>query len=79
MIGESKILNIKKLKITCKKCETQVILKLGETAYRCPVCGAGFLPGVDNVFLKLSQTLSELAECDAAGFSFICDDEKESK
>lgn len=77
MSDENKILNIKKLKVECKKCKTEIILALGDTAYKCPVCGESFINGSNNHFKSLANVLTDLATHHTAEFSLICEKEQE--
>ncbi|MDL0089998.1 hypothetical protein [Campylobacter gastrosuis] len=78
MSDENKILNIKKLKIVCSKCKTEIIMDLGATAYSCPVCGQSFVVRGDmNYFIRLYELLLELKSNPAAEFSLICEREQE--
>ena len=73
-MAEEKILNIKKLKIVCKQCKTEIIADLGSTAYACPVCGQSFSVRRDmNYFIRLYEILLELKNNPAAEFSVICE------
>lgn len=79
-MAEEKILNIKKLKIACSKCKTEIITDLGATAYSCPVCGQGFgVRGDMNYFIRLYELLLELKSNPAAEFSFICEKDENDR
>lgn len=76
---ENQILNIKKLKIVCNECKTEIITHLGDSVFTCPVCNTSFdVNRADNYFIKLKDTLERLKNNNQATFSFICE-EKESK
>lgn len=73
-MAEEKILNIKKLKMVCKQCKTEIVADLGSTAYSCPVCGQSFgVRGDMNYFIRLYEILLELKSNPAVEFSIVCE------
>lgn len=80
MTDEKQILNIKKLKVVCKKCNTEIITDLGYTAYSCPVCGQSFGVRNDkNYFTRLYEVLCELKNSQMADFSLICEKDENDR
>ena len=72
---ENKVLNIKKLKITCKNCKTEVITQIGRSIYSCPDCGASFNVNRENdYFIAFKDVLNKFKENVNAEFSIICED-----
>ena len=75
-MAESKILNIKKLKIVCKNCKTEVITDIGKNIANCPCCYAAFGATLrDNPYQILADAFATLSQNIAADFSLICEDE----
>lgn len=74
MIDE-KISNIKKLKITCKNCKTEIITDIGKDIANCPCCYAKFIQSIDdNPYQSLSQTFATLKQSVTADFSLVFDE-----
>lgn len=76
------IKEIVELETKCKKCASKFIFKIDDEkrAFRsCPVCGAHLFSGADDPVIMLNDVLKIFKRANDAEFSFICEDEKESK
>jgi len=75
-MAEENILNITKLKITCKECGTEVITKIGRTIYACPDCNNSFNVNREKDYFALfKDVLTTLKDNNSADFSILCEEE----
>lgn len=55
---EQEIAKIKKFKLECKNCETQIIIDTHNSIKNCPVCGLKFYDNLESPFEKFTRTNS---------------------
>ena len=71
----ARISQIKKLKLTCKKCETEFILRLDKSLFSCNVCGEHFnFDPMNDPFIRLRQSLEAMKEKPNYSFELICEE-----
>lgn len=74
--GGRMLKNIKRLRIVCNRCETEIITAIGSTVRSCPVCTEPFdIMSDDNVYIKLERAIKEMANNQRATFEFVCEGE----
>ena len=78
---QANIVNIKRLKITCKNCLADVTFdinaRFSNRALReCSVCGVSYRIDADNnPIIKAQELLNSINEHQDATFSFLCEEE----
>lgn len=76
---ESKISKIKRLKIICKNCKTEIIADIGKKISNCPCCYNKFIQDdTDNPYYLLSETFTFLSQNNNAIFNLVFDDERDN-
>ena len=77
---EENIANIRKLKIRCERCGTEVVLPFdpsegGGGVYACPRCHANFgIDEHDDIFYRLLHLIKLARNNKSATFSVICEE-----
>ena len=69
--------NINKLKVTCKNCDTEIVVKIGRTVSQCPSCDT--VLNDTRAFKLLEDAFREFGKFRNFNFELICkggDDER---
>ena len=73
MAEEKSIDNINKLKIVCKKCDTEIIVKIGKVVSQCPTCDT--MLNDTKAFKLLDEAFSEFTRFHNFNFELLCKEE----
>lgn len=78
MADEKNATNIKKLKVVCRNCKTEIILTLpvGMGITHCPRCKESLnIDPYNDVFVKLSDALTTMSDNKKVDFIFVCEEQ----
>ncbi len=82
-MSEVDLLSIKRAKVTCKRCGTEVVFDIEDEEGRgryipanCPVCGDSYgMNPHNNVIERVRQAVSAAGDTKGARISIICEEE----
>ncbi|HHP5564302.1 TPA: hypothetical protein ACSC0C_001262, partial [Campylobacter jejuni] len=77
-VMEQEIAKIKKFKLECKNCETQIIIDTHNSIKNCPVCGLKFYDNLESPFENLHEQILLINKNKNVKVYFVCE-EKEKR
>jgi|GEM_PF-6885407 len=73
-MAEQNIFNIQKIKVTCRNCDTVVVLAIGRSFSCCPYCSKMINSDPLNDYIKgIGVALQKLQGLDTATFELVCE------
>lgn len=69
--------NINKLKVTCKNCDTEIIVSIGRSVSQCPSCDT--MLNDTRAFKMLEEAFAEFARFRNFEFELICKGESDER
>lgn len=67
-------MEIKEIKVTCRKCKTKVIMPIGRSVRSCPACCESFdIDPMDDLFVQIKNTLDRMDKA-PMDIEFVCED-----